>query len=441
MVIDKIVLVKGSVPYSYFGAPESYNTTYNNEITVPETTDTPKDESKITKTFEPDILIGDVRLGESEAQTIPVYSLTGVYNEAVIAMAGYDEKGNMTAVNFAKADLSDGKANVQLSITFPSQTVSYEVMAFDSFANMTPIAPVKYLSGTPAKDKDSTFAVQSDLSGYIGKKSIVIIADTEITEDIEPENIKYIHSEEITSSSYKNISLAAESDKVYYIAIGIDKNNALKEQITTSRVDYTVVRELSGGGENKTTVIKEGTSYVGNRVSVSDLPIIIYDEGKYYLLSESADETFKRNWTLGEAASQTLKVTYTYDEDIVAYIEFEDFGKNVITNENYSKGAAGYLNDNTIVTFMDEPEAGKYELTASVVNSKGVGFKLKYGDNTDVGKATKATEWKPDLGIFKAEFTLSESENGVACDLSKLKSSKNGTSSPTFDYIIIRKVQ
>lgn len=49
-VADKLVLTKGtSAVYSYFGAPESYNTIYNNKITVPETTaDTAADESNNT---------------------------------------------------------------------------------------------------------------------------------------------------------------------------------------------------------------------------------------------------------------------------------------------------------------------------------------------------------------------------------------------------------
>ena len=55
VVIDKIELIKGSTPYSYFGAPESYNTTYNNKIEAfPSYTDT-TDNSGIRKLFEPDI--------------------------------------------------------------------------------------------------------------------------------------------------------------------------------------------------------------------------------------------------------------------------------------------------------------------------------------------------------------------------------------------------
>ena len=65
VTIDKAVLTLDSV-YSYFGAPESCNTTYNTEkLETPSSTETEPSE-EITKIFEPKAVIGELEKSEAK---------------------------------------------------------------------------------------------------------------------------------------------------------------------------------------------------------------------------------------------------------------------------------------------------------------------------------------------------------------------------------------
>ncbi|MBQ3462449.1 MAG: glycosyl hydrolase 115 family protein, partial [Clostridia bacterium] len=228
MVIDKIVLVKGSVPYSYFGAPESYNTTYNNEITVPETTDTQKDESKITKTFEPKAVMGDVT-NNSGALTVPVYQLDESLNSATIVVSVYDNEGKMTACDFDAITFSNGTAQAQLTID--ASAANYRITVIDSFTNMQVIAPYKNYGEIVTEAESTNMRISSDLTSYTGKKSAIIISDQQITDEITAEDIKYFYGGDITDKLYKNIPFNGEG--LYNIRVGIDGEQPINETRTT----------------------------------------------------------------------------------------------------------------------------------------------------------------------------------------------------------------
>lgn len=234
VVIDKMVLTQGTdVTESYFGAPESYNTTYNTVMEeIPSYTDKAA-EADIEKLYEPDILIGNVRLTDTENIDIPLIKLTDNYDSAVAAVTGYDAQGNMTAVGFAKADLSgtavNSQLNVPVSVELPSETTAYAVTVFDSFTNMQLIAPYKKFGTIVTEAEGDSIAIKTDLSDYIGKKSITLIADREITEDIAADNIKYLYGEDVTTDSYKYIPFAGNADGVYYMRTGISGEETIDE--------------------------------------------------------------------------------------------------------------------------------------------------------------------------------------------------------------------
>ncbi|MBQ2662777.1 MAG: hypothetical protein IJG16_01365, partial [Clostridia bacterium] len=229
MVIDKIVLVKGDVPYSFFGAPESYNTTYNNEITVPETTaDTPKDETGITKTFEPKAVMGDVT-NNSGALTVPVYQLDESLNSATIVVSVYDNEGKMTACDFDDITFSNGTAQAQLTID--ASAANYRITVIDSFTNMQVIAPYKNYGEIVTEAESTNMRISSDLTSYTGKKSAIIISDEQITDEITAEDIKYFYGGDITDKLYKNIPFNGEG--LYNIRVGIDGEQPINETRTT----------------------------------------------------------------------------------------------------------------------------------------------------------------------------------------------------------------
>lgn len=239
VVIDKMVLTHGTeVTTSYFGAPESYNTTYNAVMeAAPSYTDTVST-ANIQKIYEPDILVGTINKSDAQIDSVNIIKLTDKYNSAVVAVTGYDAQGNMTAVNFGKADLSGTAVNSQLNIpinlSLPLDTTAYAVTVFDSFTNMRLIAPYKEFGIITTEAENSDMAVKADLSDYTGKKSITLVADCEITEDITAENIKYLYGEAVTSSSYKHIPFANNAQGIYYIRIGICGADTIDEVKNTT---------------------------------------------------------------------------------------------------------------------------------------------------------------------------------------------------------------
>ncbi|MDO5398839.1 MAG: glycosyl hydrolase 115 family protein [bacterium] len=234
VIIDKMVLTHGTdVTASYFGAPESYNTTYNTvSESIPSYEDTAA-AADIRRLYEPDVLVGMIERTDSQINSVNLVKLTDKYSNAVAAVTAYDAQGNMTAVNFAKADLSEtalnGQITVPLSLSLPAETSAYAVTVFDSFANMQLIAPYKEFGTLISEGDSDTIEVKTDLSDYIGRKSIILAADCEITEDITAENIKYLHGEAITADSYKCIPFGGNEAGVYYIRTGIYGEEAIDE--------------------------------------------------------------------------------------------------------------------------------------------------------------------------------------------------------------------
>lgn len=236
VVIDKMVLAKGEIPYSYFGAPESYNTTYNAAgVPLPAKTET-MPVNEIEKTYEPDTLVSVLDKTDTQINGVKLIKLTDKYDSAVVAVTAYDSDGNMNAVNFAKADLSQADINEQitvpLNLTLPSDTSGYAVTVFDSFKDLQLIAPYKEYGTITAETEGSSLGIKADLSDYIGRKSITLVADCKITDDIMADNIKYLRGENTAKDSYKRIPFSA-SQGIYYIRTGINGENAIDETKNT----------------------------------------------------------------------------------------------------------------------------------------------------------------------------------------------------------------
>lgn len=315
VVIDKMVLTHGTeVTASYFGAPESYNTTYNTAMEeVPSYTDEVST-AAITKTYEPDVLVGTIDKSNLQINSVNIIKLTEKYNSAVVAVTGYDAQGNMTVVNFAKEDLSQTSVNSQLSVPIsvllPSETTAYAVTVFDSFTNMQLIAPYKEYGMVVTEGDSNTIAVKKDLSDYTGKKSITLIADCEITEDITAANIKYLHGEAITNDSYKHIPFTNNEQGVYYIRTGIYGEEAINE---TKNTTVNILPDNDGVSEtlntwNFTTALTDDSG--NNPFSVTGGASLT--DGKIKLNSTSAGSA-AMTYSNPVTVSQGGKVTVEFD--------------------------------------------------------------------------------------------------------------------------------
>ncbi|MGN0106621.1 MAG: glycosyl hydrolase 115 family protein, partial [Hominilimicola sp.] len=237
VVIDKLVLTKGDVPYSYFGAPESYNTTYNNILPQMPSSSEDEEISGINKLYEPDAVVGEINKESAQINGVNIIKITNNYSSAVAAVTGYDADGNMTAVNFANVDLSEtavGSAvNVPVALNLTEDTTSYAVTVFDSFENMQLIAPYKTYGTIQREAESNNIGIKADMSDYLGKKTITIIADCAIDENIKAENIKYLYGENAAADSYKYIPFAKNGQGIYYIRTGVYGESAIDETKNT----------------------------------------------------------------------------------------------------------------------------------------------------------------------------------------------------------------
>ena len=226
-VVDKMVL-RTNDTYSYFGAPESYNSVYNSVKTgLPSYTEQAPDESGITKLFEPAAVTGIIQ-NDNGILTVPVYAVSNI-TSAVAAVVEYNNDGSMASCDFEKITLTNGTATAELSVSDAAE--NYAVIIFDNFTELHPVAPYVEYGNIRSGAADSAIGVKTELDGYINKKSIVLVADAEITEDIDAGDIKYLRGETIERDSYKNIPIAADSSSRYYIRVGIDGESALDETV------------------------------------------------------------------------------------------------------------------------------------------------------------------------------------------------------------------
>lgn len=419
VVIDKMVLTHGTeVTASYFGAPESYNTTYNTVMEkVPSYTDEVPT-ANIKRTYEPDILVGNIE-ATAEIINIPLIKLTDNYDSAVVAVTVYDEQGNMTAVNIEKADLSgtavNSQLNIPVSVSLPSEKTAYAVTVFDSFTNMQIIAPYKEFGTVVTEAEGDSIAIKADLSDYTGKKSITLIADCEITEDIKAENIKYLHGETVTADSYKYIPFADNASGVYYIRTGVYGEEAIDEVkntivnitpdndgISKTLNTWSFTEALTdNGGNNPFTVsggasltdgkIKLNSTSAGNASMTYSTPVAVSQGGTvtvefdiYYGRHSGKSTTYTINDSNGtELASVKLcaydpstnaSVMIGGNEMLTSYSELSD----AVSRSNNTAAENGTTHYKNVFDF----EAGRAYITVS--SSKGTAkFSGKLGSTAN----------------------------------------------------------
>ena len=97
---------------------------------------------------------------------------------------------------------------------------------------MQPIAPFKTFGKIKSEAENNYITLKTDFSSLYGKKSVVLAADCEISEDITADNIKYVYGEILDSDSYKYIPWNEEEGK-YYIRVGVDKDSTYDETKNT----------------------------------------------------------------------------------------------------------------------------------------------------------------------------------------------------------------
>lgn len=225
IVVDKIVISKTGQDDSYFGAPESYNSTYNSASPVmPATAEPSQGTGIIEKLYEPKAVVSGC------TQDRVTIVKTDDVDSAYIITASYNEDGSLYAAQTASVDLSGTDINTNIDVEILTDTSRpYAVIVTDSAESMQPIAPIYERGGI--KGDGGTVSIKSDLADYIGKKAVLVIAEGEISQNMEPDSIRYVRYENITSYSFKEIPFGAENG-VYSVRIG-SNGNTIDEQINT----------------------------------------------------------------------------------------------------------------------------------------------------------------------------------------------------------------
>ncbi len=164
-------------------------------------------------------------------KTVDLIGLTENTQNAVVFTVGYDKDGNAVSTAMNKAEIN-GKTTVNVNLALTDNTTAYAIYVVDNLTDIKPIAPFKTFGKIKAEAEDNYITLKTDFSSLYGKKSVVLAADCEISEDITADNIKYVYGETLNSDSYKYIPWNEEEGK-YYIRVGVDKDSTYDETKNT----------------------------------------------------------------------------------------------------------------------------------------------------------------------------------------------------------------
>ena len=167
----------------------------------------------------------------NNVKTVDLIGLTENTQNAVVFTVGYDKDGNAVSTAMNKAEIN-GKTTVNVNLALADNATSYAIYVVDNLTDMQPIAPFKTFGKIKAEAEDNYITLKTDFSSLYGKKSVVLAADCEISEDITADNIKYVYGETLDSDSYKYIPWNEEEGK-YYIRVGVDKDSTYDETKNT----------------------------------------------------------------------------------------------------------------------------------------------------------------------------------------------------------------
>lgn len=220
VVIDKFVITTGKKKDSYFGAPESYNTTYNNQMKpLPEPKTAAEEQTgSITPLFEPSVIITNV----SEAGEVSIKRLNEDITEGIFVIASYDEDGNMVDAAYKFCVLSDTdtyKVGLPILNGVPMQCMFVRGQIDETgkiiSGDWEALAPAYTKILAPVGDDVSLTASYDEgyvypaakMKDYIGKESVCVIS--EMGSD-NVDGIKYIRQNTVREDTYNKLKFNGE---------------------------------------------------------------------------------------------------------------------------------------------------------------------------------------------------------------------------------------
>lgn len=324
VVIDKFVITTGEKKASYYGAPESYNTTYNNQMKpLPEPSVAAAEQTgDITPLFDPLMIITGITEKEIEegytSFVINSVPLKEYRDFAIFVIASYDEDGNMIDAVFKEHYLQisqepdpskpgypsvnnpiswviDELPSVEGAKTIQCMLIDGQIRSDDDtqdnvskiISEYEPLAPVFEQKLSDSGDVslmasyDNGYVYPaSRMNDYIGKESICVISEKGST---NPEGIKYIRQNTVKEDTYNKIpfsgegkfdlkiKVAGEKDMISE-SFGTIKNIATDTEPTTTELyNWNFDTDQTGTGNN-VPVLGGNAIYDANSKSIKLTP-------------------------------------------------------------------------------------------------------------------------------------------------------------------------
>lgn len=424
VVIDKLVITTGNKLASYYGAPESYNTTYNNaEKALPNIKPSQSQTGDIKALFEPDMLITSAE-NDGEISRVDVLKLSENAESGVLVLAL--SSGEYTYTQFDMADTPVNEVKTIECAAGGEKLMLLSGVDLNDDNSFEPIAPSYDYAGNAAElsaiYRDGYAYPSADLSQYKGMEAVCVIYEDGAE---STDGIKYISQETIDENSFKKIPF--DSTGHYKLRIKVSGTDGCIEEDLNTVINITpdnpavenetvYSQPLSSDPSGDSTVTLNGASFdstkkavnmgVGGAMSVKPEKSVSLkqgdvitvkakiahgkDSGKYmnYLINSSAGENLANVHVSAYNGTKTYHFISLGNEKV-----YENTGSLMQAIERTSdKKPGGYTTYTTVINVTSG------EITMTVESSKG-------------SETLKGTLLKGISDIVELEFTTDYTTN------------------------------
>lgn len=240
VIIDKLVITTGEKQGSYYGAPESYNTTYNCEAeTMPEQGEVSYQTGDTVALFTPELYTLGAQISSQKLTAAQIIKL-GDIKSAQITAAVYNKDGVMTACKTVTGDfenvVENGILTVPIELDIPENAAELQIIAYDDADDLNALSPV-YERGLEnislmAFYTDGVIEPAAELGSYAGREAICLITDAESGEMV------YIRQETADNETFRKIN-TGKLDGTYDVRIGVSGNGLVASEKAHTQENIT----------------------------------------------------------------------------------------------------------------------------------------------------------------------------------------------------------
>ena len=465
VVIDKFVITTGEKKASYFGAPESYNTTYNNQMKpLPEPSEAATEQTgEITPLFEPAFIITNI---DNLAHNADIIKLRNVDTAVLIEAMYYDDE-SMAKMVTIPLDLSDTEINGTLTVNLEpiimSSVTKIQLMIvsdtdLDNEASFEALAPaankqLSRLSITASYDNGYVYPA-TRMNDYIGKESVCVISESGSN---NTSGIKYIRQNTVNEDTYSKLPFNGEGKFDLKIKVAGES-----DMITEA---FSTVKNISTDTEPTSKELYNWSFDTDQTGTGANVPVLggnaVYDStNKCIKLTPTNEAGGNLTVDLDEAvtASQGEKITVVskiaYGNLSGKYMTYEltDSKGNMLVRSKINRytgktqslaiGGAEQLTDGNYPTAIQKIDNnattpnGKFSIYTAVIDpaSNEITLTISNTANSTVneyrGKLPEGTSYD----LKKIYFTTDYNNSGRSCYVDDISITKSRNSAYTITF-------